>query len=42
MPDYRHRDELNALLSPAVRGALTDPTIQLGGYADIARYRAMP
>jgi chitin disaccharide deacetylase len=42
MPQYRHQEELNALLSPAVRGALTDPTIQLGGYGDIAAYRARP
>jgi chitin disaccharide deacetylase len=42
MPDYRHREELSALLSPAVRGALADPTIQLGGYGDIAAYRSMP
>jgi hopanoid biosynthesis associated protein HpnK len=40
MPDYRHQEELNALLSPAVRGALADPTIQLGGYGDIVGYRA--
>jgi chitin disaccharide deacetylase len=42
MPDYRHRDELAALLSPAVRGALADPTIRLGGYGDIAAFRAVP
>jgi hopanoid biosynthesis associated protein HpnK len=41
MPDYGHQEELNALLSPAVRSALADPTIQLGGYGDIAGYRAM-
>jgi chitin disaccharide deacetylase len=40
MPDYRHRDELAALLSPAVRAALARPGIQLGGYADIAAFRA--
>ncbi len=39
MPDYRHADELSALLGPAVRTALADPTIQLGGYADIAGFR---
>jgi hopanoid biosynthesis associated protein HpnK len=42
MPGYRHQDELKALLSPAVRGVLSDPTIQLGGYGDIAAYRARP
>jgi hypothetical protein len=40
MHGYRHRDELDALLSPAVRAALADPGIQLGGYADIAAFRA--
>jgi hypothetical protein len=40
MPQYRHRDELAALLSPAVRTALGDPTIRLGGYGDIAAFRA--
>ena len=40
MPDYRHRDELDALLSPAVRDALADPTIRLGGYADVTAFRA--
>ena len=40
MPGYRHRDELGALLSPAVRAALSDPDIRLGGYADIASFRA--
>lgn len=39
MADYRHRDELSALLAPAVRTALSDPAIQLGGYADIAAFR---
>jgi chitin disaccharide deacetylase len=39
MAGYRHRDELQALLSPAVRAALSDPTIQRGGYADIAQFR---
>jgi hopanoid biosynthesis associated protein HpnK len=37
MSGYRHGDELAALLSPAVRRALTNPAIRLGGYADIAR-----
>lgn len=41
MPDYRHRDELQALLSPAVRGALSEAGVMLGGYADIAAFRAM-
>ncbi len=40
MPQYRHRDELQALLSPAVRLALADPTLRLGGYGDIAAFRA--
>jgi hopanoid biosynthesis associated protein HpnK len=40
MPSYRHREELEALLSPAVAGALADPTIRLGGYGDIAGHRA--
>jgi hopanoid biosynthesis associated protein HpnK len=39
MPHYRHHDELGALLSPAVRGALSDPALQLGGYGDIAAFR---
>jgi hopanoid biosynthesis associated protein HpnK len=39
MGGYRHRDELEALLSPAVRSALSDPTIRCGGYADIAQFR---
>lgn len=37
MAGYRHGDELAALLSPAVRAALSNPTIRLGGYADIVR-----
>ncbi len=40
MRDYRHGDELAALLSPAVRAALSEPDIQLGGYADIVAFRA--
>jgi hypothetical protein len=40
MPGYRHRDELQALLSPAVRAALTAPAIRRGGYGDIAAFRA--
>ncbi|HEY4341816.1 MAG TPA: hopanoid biosynthesis-associated protein HpnK [Steroidobacteraceae bacterium] len=39
MAGYRHADELQALLSPAVRTALSDPTIRQGGYADIAQFR---
>lgn len=42
MQGYRHRDELGALLSPAVRAALSDAGIQLGGYADIMSFRAQP
>jgi hopanoid biosynthesis associated protein HpnK len=40
MAGYRHADELRALLSPAVRSALANPRLQLGGYADIVRFRA--
>jgi hopanoid biosynthesis associated protein HpnK len=40
MPGYRHRDELGALLSPTVRAALAGPGIRLGGYGDIAAFRA--
>jgi len=40
MSGYRHADELAALLSPAVRAALSMPDLQLGGYADIGRFRA--
>jgi hopanoid biosynthesis associated protein HpnK len=40
MADYRHRDELQALLSPAVRSALVDSSLRLGGYGDIAAFRA--
>ncbi len=39
MSDYRHDDELSALLSPAVRSVLSTAGIQLGGYADIVRFR---
>ena len=39
MTGYRHHDELQALLSPAVRAALSDPSIRRGGYADIAQFR---
>ena len=37
MSGYRHSDELGALLSPAVRRALSNLGIPLGGYADIVR-----
>lgn len=40
MSGYRHTDELKALLSPAVRSAVSMPGIQLGGYADIDPFRA--
>jgi len=40
MSAYRHEDELAALLSPAVRAALLSPDIELGGYADITRFRS--
>jgi len=39
MRGYRHRDELAALLSPAVRAALADAAVQLGGFGDIAAFR---
>jgi hopanoid biosynthesis associated protein HpnK len=39
MPNYRHRDELQALLSPSVRAALEGSAIRLGGYGDIAAFR---
>jgi hopanoid biosynthesis associated protein HpnK len=39
MPDYHHRDELQALLSPTVRSALEAAAIRRGGYADIAAFR---
>ena len=39
MAGYRHADELQALLSPAVRAALSTPDIQLGGYTDIGPFR---
>jgi hypothetical protein len=35
MSEYRHADELAALLSPRVRAAVTAAGIELGGYADI-------
>jgi hopanoid biosynthesis associated protein HpnK len=37
MANYRHDAELRGLLSPAVRGALANSGIRLGGYADIVR-----
>jgi hypothetical protein len=40
MAQYRHGAELQALLSPAVRSALEDPSLMLGGYGDIAAFRA--
>jgi len=40
MSDYRHGDELQALLSPAVRTALKASSVRLGGYGDIAAFRA--
>ena len=42
MRGYRHRDELDALLSPAVRAALAVPGNRLGSYADIPAFRALP
>jgi len=35
MPDYRHEEELAALVSPAVRAALEG--VRLAGYSDVAR-----
>jgi hopanoid biosynthesis associated protein HpnK len=37
MPDYRHSDELAALLSPRVRGALAAMNVRRGGYGDVLR-----
>ena len=42
MSQYRHGDELAALLSPAVRAALAAPGLALGAYGDIAAFRAGP
>jgi hopanoid biosynthesis associated protein HpnK len=41
MPDYRHADELAALLSPRVRDALLAAGVGHGGYGDLARERAL-
>jgi hopanoid biosynthesis associated protein HpnK len=35
MPDYRHADELAALLSPRVRAAVQRLGVPLGGFADV-------
>ena len=40
MAGYRHTEELAALLSPAVRAALSAGAVQLGGYGDIGAFRA--
>jgi hopanoid biosynthesis associated protein HpnK len=40
MADYRHGDELQALLSPAVRSACDAACLRRGGYGDIAAFRA--
>jgi hopanoid biosynthesis associated protein HpnK len=40
MANYRHRDELQALLSAPVRAALASASLRLGGYGDIAAFRA--
>ena len=37
MPDYRHSDELAALLSPRVHGALAAMNVRRGGYGDVLR-----
>jgi hypothetical protein len=34
MPEYRHADELAALLSPRVREAIVARNLEHGGYAD--------
>ena len=39
MPGYRHRDELAALLSPAVRRRIAELGIRLIGYGDLTPVR---
>ena len=41
MTDYRHADELAALLSPRVREAIASGRFGRGGYLDLARARAV-
>lgn len=41
MPDYRHRDELAALLSPRVRAALDAAGAGRGGFRDAIRFRQL-
>lgn len=35
MPDYRHTDELDALLSPTVRAAIVAADVEVGGFRDL-------
>ena len=35
MPDYRHQDELSALLSPRVRASVAGKALRRGGFADV-------
>jgi len=36
MPDYRHGDELRALMSPSIRDAIAGANVICGGYMDCA------
>jgi chitin disaccharide deacetylase len=40
MREYRHTDEFAALVSPRVLAALSDPTIKMTGYRDLAGLKA--
>ena len=40
MRDYRHTDEFAALVSPRVMAALSDPTIKMTGYRELAGLKA--
>jgi chitin disaccharide deacetylase len=40
MRDYRHTDEFAALVSPRVIAALSDPTIKMSGYRELAGRKA--
>jgi hypothetical protein len=35
MPDYRHADELAALVSPRVRAAVQRLGVRCGGFSDV-------
>src|ERR1700722_85170 len=39
MSQYRHADELNALLSPRVRSAIDSAGVSRGGFGDLSRIR---